>query len=221
MSQRFGSYIASKRKETWKYIQNMQSTAYSLVVFTATMVVMFWASVFLYTSFYFTYMPDESVMWPVHFQYRSCHDKPGICSNPFAVISVTDPTRGSLLARGQKYRVVVDIDMPESPTNQKIGMFLINMNMKSHTGEVLREASRSSMLRYKSSLLQTLSTITFAPLLLYGIHEEKQMVTVELFSQYEEDPVSSQTLMWHSHPLQPMLFVCLFINVQTFLLFKI
>lgn len=135
-------------------------------------------------------MPDESITWPMNFHYQSCQDRPGICSNPYAIISVTDPTRGSVLARGQKYRVVVDIEMPESPTNQRIGMFLINMSMRTHSGQILRKSSRSTMLRYRSPLLHTLSTVTFSPLLLYGIQEEKQMVTVELFSQYEEDPVT-------------------------------
>ncbi|XP_053627260.1 seipin isoform X6 [Cherax quadricarinatus] len=195
----FGTYIDSKRKAARKYIAEWQATVYSLVVFSATMVVMFWASVFLYTSFYFTYMPDESITWPMNFHYQSCQDRPGICSNPYAIISVTDPTRGSVLARGQKYRVVVDIEMPESPTNQRIGneddmfnvgMFLINMSMRTHSGQILRKSSRSTMLRYRSPLLHTLSTVTFSPLLLYGIQEEKQMVTVELFSQYEEDPVT-------------------------------
>ncbi|XP_071544369.1 uncharacterized protein Seipin [Panulirus ornatus] len=198
MAQLFGSYIDSKRKAASKYLQEWQSTAYSMIVFGATLVVMFWVSVFLYTSFYFTYMPQESATWPIHFQYTSCGEKPGICSFPYAIISVTDPTRGSVLARGQKYRVVVDIEMPESPMNQRIGneakafisgMFLINMSMKSHNGEVLRQAARSTMIRYKSELLQTISTLIFSPFLLYGVHEEKQMVTVELFSQYEEDPV--------------------------------
>ncbi|XP_069165604.1 uncharacterized protein Seipin isoform X8 [Procambarus clarkii] len=206
MAQLLGSYIDTKRKAAWRYIEEWQSTAYSLVVFTATMIVMFWASVFLYTSFYFTYMPEESITWPINFHYRSCQEKPGICSNPCAIVAVTDPNRGSVLARGQKYRVVVDFEMPESPTNQRIGnednmlslagMFLINMSMKTHTGEVLRESSRSSMLRYKSPLLQTISTMTFSPLLLYGIQEEKQMVTVELFSQYEEDPIGANQMAY-------------------------
>lgn len=190
MAKLFGSYIDSKRQAAAKYVTEWKGVMYSAVVFGATLVVMFWASVFLYTSFYFTYMPQESVTWPIHFRYNSCGELPGICSNPNAVVSVTDPTRGSLLARGQKYRVVVDIEMPESPTNQRLGMFLVDMDMKAQGGEVLRQSSRSAMLRYKSPLLQTIGTSLFAPLLLYGVNEEKQMVTVELFAQYEEDPVS-------------------------------
>ncbi|XP_066961345.1 seipin isoform X3 [Macrobrachium rosenbergii] len=176
-----------------------QGILYSIIVFVATLVVMFWASMFLYTSFYFTYMPQESITWPIHFQYKSCSEAPGICSNPTSVVSVTDPIRGSILARGQKYRVVVDIEMPESPTNQRLGkeldalsagMFLIDLDMKSQDGETLRRSSRSAMLRYRSPLLQTIGTTIFAPLMLYGVSEEKQMVTVELFAQYEEDPLN-------------------------------
>ncbi|XP_050731539.1 seipin-like isoform X3 [Eriocheir sinensis] len=173
-----------------------QSTMYSMVVFGATMVVIFWASVFLYTSFYFTFMPEESITWPIHFQFRSCGSEPGMCSNPSAIIPVLDPVRGSLLVRGQKYRVVVDVDMPESPVNKQLGnaslrpgMFLLHMEMKSQGGETLRQSSRSSMLRYKSQLLHVLSTSLFAPFLLSGLQEEKQEVTIELFSQYEEDPL--------------------------------
>ncbi|XP_045104960.1 seipin-like isoform X2 [Portunus trituberculatus] len=198
MSKLLGSYVSNKRRQAQDYLESWQSTVYSMVVFSATMVVIFWASVFLYTSFYFTFMPQESITWPIHFQFRSCEKEPGICSNPSAVIPVLDPMRGSLLVRGQKYRVVVDLEMPESPVNQRIGnagvslrpgMFLLNMEMKNQGGETLRQSSRSAMLRYKSELLHIISTTVFAPLLLYGLQEEKQVVTVELFSQYEEDPL--------------------------------
>lgn len=52
---------------------------------------------------------------------RTCVEQPGLCSNPTAVVGVTDPTRGSVLVGGQRYRVVIDMEMPESHTNQKIG----------------------------------------------------------------------------------------------------
>ncbi|XP_066961350.1 seipin isoform X8 [Macrobrachium rosenbergii] len=190
MPKLLGSYIEEKRKAAAVRVEEWQGILYSIIVFVATLVVMFWASMFLYTSFYFTYMPQESITWPIHFQYKSCSEAPGICSNPTSVVSVTDPIRGSILARGQKYRVVVDIEMPESPTNQRLGMFLIDLDMKSQDGETLRRSSRSAMLRYRSPLLQTIGTTIFAPLMLYGVSEEKQMVTVELFAQYEEDPLN-------------------------------
>ena len=63
------------------------------------------------------------------------------------------------------------------------------MEMRNTEGAVFKSATRSTMLRFKSQLLHTLSTYVFSPLLLYGINEQKQLITVELFSQYEDDPV--------------------------------
>lgn len=66
---------------------------------------------------------------------------------------------------------------------------MLAMEMRSQDGEAMLRSARSTMLRYKSPLLHTISTVVFAPFLLYGWQEEKQTVTVELFSQYEENPV--------------------------------
>lgn len=47
-----------------------------------------------------------------------------------------------------------------------------------------------AMLHYRSSLLQILSTMVFSPMLLTGLSEQKQLVEVELFSDYKSDSVS-------------------------------
>lgn len=48
------------------------------------------------------------------------------------------------------------------------------------------------MLRYRSDLLKTLGTLLFLPAFLTGAAEQKQMVEVELFSEYKDDPVRSR-----------------------------
>lgn len=60
------------------------------------------------------------------------------------------------------------------------------------------------MLHYRSSLLQTLSTLLFSPLLVTGMVEQKQLVDVELYSDYKtnsvcgiSNPFSSPTLPSH------------------------
>jgi hypothetical protein len=47
------------------------------------------------------------------------------------------------------------------------------------------------MLHYRSGLLQTLNTLLFSPLLLTGMTEQKQLVEVELFSDYKANSVSA------------------------------
>ena len=68
-------------------------------------------------------------------------------------------------------------------------MFQARMEMRNLEGSVFRSASRSTMLRYKSDLLHTLATVIFSPLYLYELKHQTQTVTVEMFSQYEDDPV--------------------------------
>lgn len=45
------------------------------------------------------------------------------------------------------------------------------------------------MLHYRSGLLQTLNTLLFSPLLLTGMTEQKQLLEVELFSDYKANSV--------------------------------
>lgn len=47
------------------------------------------------------------------------------------------------------------------------------------------------MLHYKSDLLHSLNTLALSPFLIMGTTEQKQTVSLELFSSYEEDQVST------------------------------
>lgn len=64
--------------------------------------------------------------------------------------------------------------------------------------------SPQTMLHYRSGLLQTLDTLIFAGLFFVGFAEQKQMVEVELFSDYREDSVreeaSSALAAWIAGP---------------------
>ena len=46
------------------------------------------------------------------------------------------------------------------------------------------------MVRYRSDLLRYLATVLFLPAYLSGAAEQKQVLEVELFSDYVDDPVS-------------------------------
>lgn len=51
------------------------------------------------------------------------------------------------------------------------------------------------ILRYQSDLLRYLGTLLFLPAFLSGAAEQKQILDVELFSDYTDDPVSP-ALLW-------------------------
>lgn len=146
-----------------------------------------WVSIFLYGSFYYSYMPTVSFSTPVHFYYTSDCDssESALCSFPTANISFMKNEKDQVMAIGQPYRISVDLEMPESPVNEQLGMFMIKMICYTKGGKIVSSVGRSAMLHYRSSLLKTLSTLLFSPVLLSGMAEQKQLIEVELISDYK------------------------------------
>lgn len=188
MSFLLGTLLHSLQESAFKIMLAFRGMLYKCLLFTLTSTVVVWLSVFLYGTFYYSYMPAVSHVKPVHFQFRSCHYHDGPCSFPSANITLIKKGHDQLLMRGQQYKVYLELDMPESPQNQKVGMFMVKIDFYARKGEVVYSSSRSAMLHYKSSLLNTLSTVLFSPLMLLGSLEEKQLLKIELFDYYEEDP---------------------------------
>ena len=67
---------------------------------------------------------------------------------------------------------------------------MVCAQLRSRDGFLVEHSCRSAMLHYRSTLLHTLMTVTFSPMLIFGSREEKQYVTLELFGNFEEDQVS-------------------------------
>ncbi|KAK3923661.1 Seipin [Frankliniella fusca] len=144
-----------------------------------------WVSIFLYIAFYYAYMPSISHIRPIHVQFEACKDGKGLCSFPTADVRLTK--RHQLLMVGQPYKIFIQLEMPESPRNKDLGMFMVCASLRVRSGVEVNKACRSAMLHYRSPLLETLTTITLSPLMVLGQTEEKQSVMVELFSDFEED----------------------------------
>ncbi|XP_059484481.1 seipin isoform X2 [Neocloeon triangulifer] len=153
--------------------------------------VILWISVFIYVAFYYSYMPSISHSRPVHLQFQPCEPQHGVCSFPSAHVQLTK--RHQLLTFGQKYRVYLNLDMPESPRNKELGMFMVCLSMRDKDGTLMSHSCRSAMLHYRSELLLTMKTLLFSPFLIFGPNEEKQGVIVELFADYEEDAMKPAT----------------------------
>ncbi|XP_026185492.1 seipin isoform X2 [Mastacembelus armatus] len=165
-----------------------QRVIQSLVVFSVVFLLLCLAA-FLYGSFYYSYMPKPTFSTPVHYHYRTdCESHISfMCSYPLANVSLTR-NKKHVLTFGQAYRISLQLEMPESPSNQELGMFMIKTTCFSQDGSQVASSARSSMLRYRSSLLRTLGTLLFLPAFLFGAAEQKQVVEVELFSDYTDDP---------------------------------
>nr|XP_020469406.1 seipin-like [Monopterus albus] len=188
-------------------ILKVRRTLFQAAVLFCVLVLLLWVSIFLYGSFYYSYMPTVSFSTPVHFYYTSdCHDsEAALCSFPTANISFMKNERDHVMANGQPYRISLELEMPESPVNEKLGMFMVKMSSYTKGGKTVSSVGRSTMLHYRSSLLQTLSTFMFSPLLLTGMTEQKQLIEVELFSDYKTnayEPTAGAVIEIHSKRVQ-------------------
>lgn len=164
-----------------------QRTLFQAAVLLCVFVLLLWVSIFLYGSFYYSYMPTVSFSTPVHFYYTADCDssETTLCSFPTANISFLKNERSQVMAHSQPYRISLELEMPESVVNEQLGMFMVRMSAYTKGGETVSSVGRSTMLHYRSSLLQTISTLVFSPLLLAGMAEQKQLIEVELFSDYK------------------------------------
>ncbi|XP_066426802.1 seipin isoform X1 [Molothrus aeneus] len=151
-----------------------------------------WASVFLYGSFYWAYLPAAAVLRPLHLAFRSDCERPGpeLCSFPTANVSLLGEHREKLLLYGQLYRVSLELELPESPVNRELGMFMVGLSLYGNGGKSLARSERAAMLHYRSRLLRALHTAAFAGLFLSGFAEQSQTLELELLGRYREDPYS-------------------------------
>lgn len=187
---------------TWKEL------IYKLLIITLTGAVLIYASVFMYGSFYFAFIPVVAHEAPLHVGFEPCFDAPQKCgfinaSVPMNMLSGSgnqgaNPERNSpVLMAGQPYTVVVALNMPESPRNLELGMFMSclqvlsgNKAQKSDKEEIIRSSCKSSMLQYRSILLRTIETLIFVPFYVSGHLVEKQNVYVEFFDDFTDNPLN-------------------------------
>lgn len=184
--------IDDYRKRALLAAFSFKDLVYRLFAFLLTTSFILWLSVFLYVSFYYSYVPAISHIRPVHLEFSACKENVGLCSYPSANITLTQNKQ--LLQSNQPYKIILDLDLPESDTNKQIGMFMVQVELTGRNGKFIAQSRRIAMLRYKSWILHSISTLIFSPALLAGPMEEKQELKVEMFSEFlelVENPVTN------------------------------
>ncbi|KAL1124543.1 hypothetical protein AAG570_001169 [Ranatra chinensis] len=178
--------VEAYKEKTIKTANDTVEALFKLVVICLILFTLIWISVFLYVVFYHAYVPSLEHVKPVNLQYSPCDDfKKGICSFPEAHIQLTKSVH--ILMVGQPYKIALVLEMPESPANKELGMFMVCGRLVSKDSSVVANSCRSAMLKYHSTLVRILSTLFFAPLYIFDTLDEKQSVIVELFPNFEED----------------------------------
>lgn len=179
--------LANRRIFEWFHL--IKEKLIKAFVTFAVFLLLLWLSVFLYASFHYVYMPAMSHTYPIYLQFKTeCEpDQQTLCSFPAANISFTYPGGEPILMPGQPYDINVQMEMPESEVNQKLGMFMIVVHLYTKHGQVVQTSARSAMLHYKSTLLRYLYTLSYSLFLILDQMKEEQIQSVEVFHNYLED----------------------------------
>lgn len=68
-------------------------------------------------------------------------------------------------------------------------MFMLCIRLSDKYSYLVSSSCRSSRLKYKSSLYRIIHTLFMAPFYLTGLSGEKQVVELEMYTDFEEDQV--------------------------------
>lgn len=178
------------KEKTIEKLDGSQSIILRFFVIVTIGFLLFCGAVLLYVLFHLMYMPASTHVKPVHMQYdKICDDKD--CN----LASMTSPyhsfpiahlqlNRNQLMFVGQPYHIHVRLEVPETPRNQDLGVFMICVDMKDKENMLKSHACRSTMLRYQSQWLSMIKTLVFIPFYVFGFREEKQTLNVEIFTKY-------------------------------------
>ncbi|XP_060063712.1 seipin-like [Ylistrum balloti] len=184
---RVRSYIDRIKSGLHRHFDYVKYKVTTILYIFTVFVVILWLAIFMYGTFYYTYVPAFSRVEPVHLEFSVCDDGVGMCSYPTANLSLLKEGEDEVFARGQTYSILLKIELPESPQNQNLGMFMVKLDLYNHAGKTVTSVSRFAILHFRSMLLRIMDTFFFCPFLLFGWMEQRQSLVVEFFSKYHDD----------------------------------
>lgn len=167
-----------------KYILFLWTTFHRATFASICIAIILWASIFMYISFYYIYVPALDASHAIHFQFDSvCKET---CSAPFADIQLHHYKSPAFFAKGQSYKVRVDLDLPESDINWDQGMFMVKLALLDAQKRKITSSARPAILRFKSPVLRYLTIACYWPLLVTGLKQETQHLEVVLLEDYTD-----------------------------------
>ena len=126
-----------------------------------------------------------------------------MCSYPNASTRIS-PKKHRLTA-GQSYSLSLLLEVPDSPTNQRLGMFMTCLVLRDKNDKIVNDQCQSSILEYRSSLLRVIETVVMAPSLLIGSTSQRQWITVHYHHNFVDDthnPAVTATVTLQSRHIQ-------------------
>lgn len=180
------------KTKTQNRLEVTQNAILKLLAAVAIFVLLIFCAILMYALFYIFYMPTVIQVKPAFMQYNKiCDSDSATCDAGSSMSSYhsfpqahLQLTKKQLMMTGQAYVLTVKLELPETPRNQELGMFMLCMDMKDKENILKSHSCRSTMLRYRSPWLHKLKTLILIPFYLFGWNEETQTLDIEMFANY-------------------------------------
>ncbi|KAJ1647614.1 hypothetical protein LPJ64_000993 [Coemansia asiatica] len=169
------SSLGLLRLPAWVSTRNGLSAGIRLMLAGAALVAIVLSSVLLYAMFYRLYVPTLLHQAPVYLQY----DRTGL-GNTTAMVSFVPERNYKFLSTSQAYAVALDLRVPTSAENRRLGNFMVYLELCNGKGVPVHQSSRPAILRYRSGLIWHLRTLIQAPLVLLNWWQEDESLHIDL-----------------------------------------
>ncbi|KAJ2547762.1 hypothetical protein GGH95_006569 [Coemansia sp. RSA 1836] len=185
------------RLPTWVSVRSSASLAIRVTLGMAAIAAVLFSSAALYGMFYKLYVPKLLHEAPVHLQYTSP-------DNTSAFIEFVKRPNYRFLSTSQVYTVTLDLNVPTSEYNEKLGNVMVSLDMLDTNGGLVYHAARAAILPYRSAAVRYLQTALRAIPLALGMSRESTMLSVvladDLYDRLYSPIVAARLAL--SHPLQ-------------------
>uniref|UniRef100_A0A670JNH1 Seipin n=1 Tax=Podarcis muralis TaxID=64176 RepID=A0A670JNH1_PODMU len=138
-----GPFLPWAQEVAMLLMLRVRRTVLQTAILLCVLLLLLWISVFLYGSFYYSYMPTVSYVSPVHYKTDCGQIGSELCSFPVANVSFIKDSRDRVLMYGQPYRISLELELPESPVNQNLGMFMVVISCYTKGGHIISSSARS------------------------------------------------------------------------------
>ncbi|EGC32829.1 hypothetical protein DICPUDRAFT_98758 [Dictyostelium purpureum] len=126
-----------------------------------------------YYALYSTLVPKVSTEEPLFFDYSYKSTKK----------IVADVQASVEFQKNKHYSIFLELELPESPKNQDVGMFMACMEIDDHdkwNPQKIHHTCRPAILKYSSGILKYIKSFLMSIPYLFGFYEEKQTVVLSM-----------------------------------------
>ncbi|EGG21824.1 hypothetical protein DFA_01710 [Cavenderia fasciculata] len=153
------------------YQQNKSKIVRISIYSVALVLLCAFISLINYAVLYSYFVPKVSSEEPLYFDFNGHR----------SVVATTEVAVS--FQRSQLYDIYLNLEMPESPKNEDMGMFMVCLDLDSQdkwNPHKLLSVCRPATIKYRSPIIKSIKSVLMSIPYIFGLYEEKQELSISL-----------------------------------------